>query len=485
MKASALARPLHVSWLVCWLCAGVTLGVICANHMSPLTFTSPLWLGVAAGLLLVALWQQKTWCLIVMVIVGGIVGSYRGGYEQRKLSVYSNFVGQELAIRGTVVEDPATDKTGLQTLILHRLTYSGRQLHGKIWVSLAKTAPLKRSDQVIVQGVLQKGFASFSASMYRAQLQKIERVSHGDLALEGRDMFAGHVEQVISSPASQLGLGLLAGEKRALPDDIATAFKIASLTHIVVASGYNLTILVRLSRRLFARVSKFLAAFISGGLVVGFIAITGNSPSMARAGLVSLLSLAAWYYGRRFHPIVILMLAAAVTLIINPSYGWNDLGWELSFLSFAGVMLLAPVMQRYFFGDKEPSTIRQIVGETLSAQAATLPLIAMNFGYVSVVGLLANLIVVPFVPLAMLLTFIAGVGAWLVPGPGHVIGLPAQALLDAMIFVSKTCASFSWARLEIVWTWQMTIVFYGALVGLGLYMWRVSRVCLRDQSIIE
>ena len=106
---------------------------------------------------------------------------------------------------------------------------------------------------------------------------------------------------------------------------------------------------------------------------------------------MAFLSLLAWYYGRSFHPVILLFFVAALSLLINPSYGWNDLGWALSFLSFAGVMILAPLLQAYFFGDKKPGTVRQILGETFSAQLVTAPLLIMTFGQISVVGL-------PFVP---------------------------------------------------------------------------------------
>ena len=130
---------------------------------------------------------------------------------------------------------------------------------------------------------------------------------------------------------------------------------------------------------------------------------------MSRAGLVAGLSLAAWYYGRTIHPLVLLPVSAAITLIVNPQFGWGDLGWQLSFASFTGVIILAPLLHKYFFGGKDPGTFRQILIETLSAQLATLPLLMMSFGVVSNVALIANMLILPFVPLAMLLTFASGV----------------------------------------------------------------------------
>jgi competence protein ComEC len=220
-------------------------------------------------------------------------------------------------------------------------------------------------------------------------------------------------------------------------------------------------------------------------MIVAFIAVTGSSPIMSRAGLVAGLSLAAWYYGRRFHPLVLLPFVAAITLIIQPSYAWGDLGWSLSFMAFAGVMMIAPLLQRYFFGDKKPNIVRQILGETIAAHIITAPLIIMSFGYISHVAILANLLILLFVPLAMLLTFIAGIGALLLPQIASVIGLPAQWLLTYMTTTTHYLADLPWAQSEIQLSPIFIVIFYLVIIGIGVYMWRATKLDLRDTNLIE
>jgi competence protein ComEC len=276
----------------------------------------------------------------------------------------------------------------------------------------------------------------------------------------------------------------LLGLRRALPPGLVEALQIAGLTHVIVASGYNLTILVRLSRRLFVRVSKYLAMVSSTAMILAFMAVTGMSPSMSRAGLVAGLSLAAWYYGRKIHPLVLLPLAAAVTLLVNPQFGWNDLGWQLSFAAFAGVIILAPLLQRYFFGDKEPGAIRQVAGETLSAQIFTLPLLVMAFGMMSNVALLANVLILPLVPLAMLLVFLAGIFAT-VPLLGAVIAAPTTWLLSYMVWVAEWLAGQSWAQMEVNISWWI-VAFVYALLSLAVWwMVRATGYRLRDSNVVK
>lgn len=481
-----LRRRVHVSWLVAGLSFGVVVGVIISQHVPFGWFYSLVWPIAAIVLATLMFWRRRAYMLAVIFVAGGVIGLWRGSIEQRNLTPYKKLIGHELTVRGTVSDDAGAGKHGEIILRLTDIAANDHPLSGKLWISLdAKKAAIKRGDTVTVRGKLSEGFGSFAASMYRAELVKTERPQPGDPALAARDAFAAKVREGIDEPQASLGIGFLTGQRRTLPEALENSLRIAGLMHIVVASGYNLTILVRLARRLFARFSKYLAALSAGSLVAGFIAVTGLSPSMARAGLVAGLSLLAWYYGRKIHPLVLLPFAAAVTLLVSPSYGWNDLGWQLSFAAFAGVMIVAPLAQKYFFGDEQPGIIRQIVGETLAAWICTLPILVLAFGQFSNVAIIANVLVLPFLPLAMLLTFIAGIGAIVVPGLAHVIAAPASWLLEYMTWVAQQLAHVPWAQTQLKANVIAVAAAYILLAGFCLYAWRKTGYGLRDSSIVE
>jgi competence protein ComEC len=297
-------------------------------------------------------------------------------------------------------------------------------------------------------------------------------------------------------------MGIIAGQKTALPVIVAAAFIAASLTHIVVASGYNLTILVRFARRFFARISRLFALLGAGGLVFCFALVTGFSPSMTRASLVAGLSLLAWYYGRKFHPVVLLSIAAAVTVAINPFYLWGDAGWYMSFLSFVGVLILAPLLKSYFWGDKkefrkrrlfkkgEPRekthALRQVVVETLSAQVMAAPIIALFLGQFSPYGILANVVVLPIVPLAMLLTFVAGLSAFILPSfLAEIVAWPATQLLNYIIGVAKWTADLPGAAQSVEMSVLSTVLTLVLLLALILFLRKKTGHRLRENNVIE
>lgn len=441
---------------------------------------------LACGLMLFCFWKKYLYLMILLVIAGFLFGLGRGSMVQSDLDAYKPLYDKVISISGTVKDDVDVSTSGQLTIRLDNLVFKDHKMSGVLWLTTSsENKEIKRGDIISVKGQLKLGFGSFSGVMYRASVENITHPTPGDLARIVRDWFADGVRRAMPDTEASLGIGYLVGQRRALPADLITALQVVGLTHVVVASGYNLTILVRLSRRLFVKVSKYLSVLSSGLMIVAFISITGASPSMMRAGLVSALSLAAWYYGRKFHPLVLLSFAIAITVMINPFYAWGDLGWQLSFAAFAGVMILAPLAGRYLFGDKKPSTIGQILVETVSAQIATAPIIIMSFGQLSNVAIISNILVLPFVPLAMLLTFIAGIGGLIVPSLAVIIGLPAKWLLSYMISVVNNLASLPWAVSSINISW---LVFAGCcllIVAVCVYMWRVTGYNLRDSNLVE
>ena len=484
MNHWALKRKLHISWLITIACAGIFIGIFLAQYVRDSFFSSIVSLAIAIIFIGISFWRKYIYLIPILIIGGIIIGLWRGSISQDELAKFKPMYGHTISINGLVKDDVDTGSSGQIVIRLDNLIIDKNALPGVLWIT-SSVADIKRGDKLFVSGKLTKGFGNFSGIIYRANIDKVIHPQPGDIARVVRDWFADAVHRAIPDPESSLGIGFLVGQRRALPADLALALQVAGLTHVVVASGYNLTILVRLARRLFVKISKYLSALSASVMIVIFVAITGISPSMSRAGLVAGLSLAAWYYGRKFHPIVLLMIAIAVTVIINPSYAWGDLGWQLSFAAFAGVMILAPLASRYLFGDKKPGTIQQILIETVSAQIVTAPILIAGFSQLSNVAIISNLLVLPLVPVAMLLTFIAGVGSLVLPTVAGIIGMPATWLLHYMVSVTEYLASLPWATSNVRLLWWGLTICYVFIAGVCFYMWRVTKYNLRDSNLVE
>jgi len=484
MNPWLLKRKLHTSWLIAITCLAIFIGVFAAQYINNSYSSSVFTVLISVLLIGVSLWRKYLY-LIPFLIVGGLLfGLFRGSVSQDELVQFKPLYGNMILIQGAVKDDVDTGTSGQIVIRLDSLQMGDKMLPGMLWIT-APSSDIKRGDKLVISGKLVQGFGNFAGIMYRANIDKVIHPQPGDIARVVRDWFADAVRRAIPEPESSLGVGFLVGQRRSLPADLSSALQLAGLTHIVVASGYNLTILVRLARRLFVKVSKYLSVLSAGVMIVSFVAVTGVSPSMSRAALVSGLSLVAWYYGRKFHPIVLLAIAISVTVIINPSYAWGDLGWQLSFAAFAGVMILAPLATRYLFGDKKPGTVGQILIETVSAQIATAPILIAGFGQLSNVAIVSNLLVLPLVPIAMLLTFVAGCGSLALPAIATIIGMPANLLLGYMVGVTNFFANLPFATSNIQLQWWGVALCFSAISAVCLYMWRDTKYNLRDFNLVE
>lgn len=476
----ALKQRVHPTWMLTVLCAALLAGIALARY----TAVVPAWsLVVGVFAIIISFWWHKAWMLALIIIGGVMVGLWRGGCEMSGIAVYRYVVGRQVIVTGLVSADPQANAKGGQAVAITNITANGQHFDGTLYVTTNETPVLRRDDTVTVKGALSAGYGNYAAFMHDASVEQVVR--HDNVALDVRDTFNAATRQALTEPAASLGIGILVGQKTALPTDFTDALKIAGLTHIVVASGYNLTILVRFSRRLFSKISRYQAAIWGIALILGFMAITGWSASMTRAGLVAGLSLLAWYYGRKTHPVTLLLFAAAVTAMVYPPYAWNDAGWALSFAAFAGVIILAPLLHAYFYADKKPGAVGQVILETFAAQVATLPIMLGVFGQLSIVALLSNMMILPFISFGMLFTFIAGVGQLILPGVAHIIAFPAQLLLDYVVWAVNWTASFPWAQVQ----WQMTpwgvALTYSGLIGVCVYLSRVTHYNLRQVNVVE
>lgn len=476
-----LRARIHPTWLLTVACFGMIAGVA----LSMIVHASMFYLTTIGGIaaLIACAWPRRA--SLLLIAIGALCfGLVRGGAEQHSLAVYQPLYDKHVVLSGIVSDDSTTTTWGATRLQLRNSTLEGHELPGQIFVTVSGTPQVRRSDHVIVDGVLERGFGQFIATV-DGTVTKVSRPVPGDRALEVRDTFASKIRNVIREPEASLGIGYLLGQKSVLPDSLLEALKITGLTHIVVASGYNLTILVRLGRRLFAKVSKYLATLTAVTLIIGFIAVTGLSPSMMRAGLVAGLGILAWYSGRTFHPVTLLGLAAAVTVLINPSYIWGDLGWLLSFAAFAGVMIVAPITTHYFFGRDKVPLLGQVLVETISAQLATLPIMIMAFHQFSAIALVANLLIVPLIPFIMLLTVIAGVVGMVIPAIATITALPAQWLLSLQLGIIQWCADVPWAQTTPSWGIGALLLYLLLLTGAVGYMkWR-TKFKLYRASLVE
>ncbi len=434
------------------------------------------WTGMVLGFLIFSCYWLRKFIPLAIVLVGIFFGLFRGGSYLQQVDRYAAFYKQPVTITGVANTDAVYGDRSQLTFDLGHLRLTSpadTNLVGKIGVKGFGEYMVYKGDKVQVSGKLYPTRGAKSASISFADIKTLERSN--SVIESTRRRFEAGMQSALPEPLASFGLGLLIGQRTTIPKDVNAQLAAVGLTHIVAVSGYNLTIIMRAVRHLLKKRSKYQSTLVSILLIGLFLLFTGFSASIVRAALVSTLSLWAWYYGRNFRPLVLILLAAALTAGWYPIYLWSDIGWWLSFLAFYGVLVLGPLLARRLFHLKEPKLVAAVAIETVSAQIMTLPLIMYIFGQLSVVSLVANMLVVPLVSVGMLLCLFAGLGGMLLAPVSGWFAWPARYLLTYMLDVAAILARLPGALVEQpLLLWQMLALYLLVLVVVVI-LWQKNR----------
>lgn len=464
------SRRLKRAPLVIACCLALFAGIGLARYVPGVDFW---WVWLAAVAVL-ATWRKHTAVtLLCLVLLGFGVGWWRGSTTMTRLGVYRDLALKKVTLVGRVTDDAVYGERSQLTFVMDgaRTTLPAPYaLPGKLKIAGFGAEAVYRGDTVQVTGKLYPTRGNNQASISFA---KLEVLAHGSSPIdELRRKFGAGLQSALPEPLASLGLGLLIGQRSTLPADVSEVLLTVGLTHIIAVSGYNLTIIVEVVRRLTGKRSKFQTMAACVLLIAVFLLITGNSPSIVRASIISLLGLGAWYYGRTIKPMVLLLAAGAMSVLVNPMYLWGNVSWYLSFLAFYGVLVVAPLVMKRLYGKRQPKLIGQIIIESSCAQIMTVPYVLYIFGHISFVALLANVLVVALVPLAMLLCLISGLAGMVLTAIAGWFAWPASLLLTYMVDVAYVLSRIPYASAEGLYIsfWYM-MAFYGVLACV-MYMVR-------------
>lgn len=236
-----------------------------------------------------------------------------------------------------------------------------------------------------------------------------------------REKWVGVLEKTLPSPMSGLAAGILLGVKGQMPYEFYQQLIKTGTLHIVAASGFNVMVVVSVLMALAKKVWRRGAAIGVGVAgIVFYVLLSGASASVVRAGIMGSLTLIAYYFGRPAEARRLLWVTAGAMLLFNPLYIVN-VGFQLSVAATAGLLYIEPWMRVLSSraNSRDPSTTvgmtNDVVGmtgkflsdylyPTLAATIATMPIILYHFGRVSLISPLANILILPLVPLIMLLS---------------------------------------------------------------------------------
>ncbi len=435
-----------------------------------LPIMSFVWVLISLLFLAVTVKKMRSIVIVASVLFGFTFGCWRGAQFIQQIGPYQELYGLEVLLHATAASD-GTYQDGQLTFDVGQVEFVQPRpmaLPGTVKVQALGMTAVNRSDRLEVKGKLYPTGGSRQGKISYASGRVLQRSNSWVETL--RRKFVAGMQTALPEPHASFGLGILIGQRNTLPEDTREQLSIVGLTHIIAVSGYNLTIIIDFVRQKLGKGSKYQTLVFSLLLIGGFLLITGFSASIVRAAIVSSLSLGAWYYGRKFRPLLILLLSGALTAGWYPVYIWSDIGWYLSFLAFFGVLIVAPLLTKRFW-KKQPWGIMPIIIESGCAQIMTAPLVMYIFKEASLIALPSNMLIVPLVPFAMSFVFIAGLGGMLASRIAGWLAWPAYLLLSYILEIVELLSRVPRALIKLPLPFGLMIIFYALIVALCWLLW--------------
>jgi competence protein ComEC len=272
---------------------------------------------------------------------------------------------------------------------------------------------------------------------------------------------AAGLDRTMPEPEAGLAAGVLIGLRDRVDRDLAKDFTTAGASHVVAISGWNIAIVASTLAAVAGGIGRRRRAILTAAAIVLYIAFVGPSSSVVRAGVMAGVALLARELGRPGTAAAALGWAVAGLLILDPATV-DDAGFRLSVLATAGILAWGTSMTERLSGP-DPGRLRKFLAETLgvslAAQAATTPIVLLDFGRLSLIAPLVNLVVVPLVPGAMAAGAVAlGAGVLVNLGLpevlGAILGLPGWAFYTAMVAAVRAGASAPFASVQLDAPWD-------------------------------
>lgn len=462
-------KKIGLSKFVVGFLGAFIVGIFFANIIT-INYFIDLIILVAILISIIIFWKNKN--KLILLILISIFGLMLGLFyyhlwdfrENKKTLIYN----ENITIENCLVSNkPEVDSTTQKIIV----SYHGT----KILLTTNRYPEYKYGDVLKIAGIIKdpKSMSKSSDFDYgnyllkkgiRGEIKNPEKVektgSGGNFFVKNiyrfGDIFEENLNRVLPEPQAAFSAGILLGVKRNIPDSLMTAFNRTGTTHIVAVSGYNLMAIVSALGLLLVPWSRKWAFWICFLAIIIFTILTGAVASVMRAAILATLVLWCKLLGRRPYYPTLILLVGSLMLLFNPYALKNDLSFQLSFLAFIGLVLISPKIAILPFVSKWPQIIKIPFSETMGAQIAVLPILLYSFGILSISAPLVNVLILQLVPGAMLMTFLAGLGAMINLQIGYLFAKITWLVLSYIIVVVEYFSKISFSAINLKtneWWW--------------------------------
>lgn len=271
-----------------------------------------------------------------------------------------------------------------------------------------------------------------------------------------RQNVLNRIDRLFDEQEASLAKALFIGHKKELTNETRQAFSRAGLSHIMAVSGMHVGFIVAPFWLLIPwlwrwKWGKWAGLVMLTLLLFSYAGITGFSASVNRASIMAWLLTYGKLFQKLRHSVNLLAVAALILLLIRPSNLFG-VGFQLSFSAVLIILLVMPEAQRLIspkYRYNRIGGLMTIVIISVIVQIGLFPILAAYFGEFSLMGPVANALVVPMLGLVVPVGLLVSVaGDWFGSAAIHASTIIGWAL-KWIGEVALTAGGTSWSYITV------------------------------------
>ena len=422
---------------------------------------------------------------------------------------------QDVVISGRICDIPYSSYNRYYYVVeTDKVDYPGANQKMKLRISMSKALDTDLYDRISgkVHMFLPNNDGSFSSRTYYAakgihmlsylyeyEEYQIEPEPNKPIYyyfLKARQALIEVIRTALPKEQASLAVGVLLGDKYLMEEDMKSDFKEVGISHLLAVSGLHTSVIAALILSILqaTRLPKKWIYLIICFAVVCFMALTGFSASVARSGIMLIMFYLGKFFYSKADSLNSLGFSAFALTLFNP-FAAGDLGLLLSVSATLGIILfdgyfkekIENLALKIKFGSKIISKLAGTISLTLASTLATMPVIMLSFGRISLISIIANILTVFPTMLMMLFVLFFSV-LYLIPLLKFVaipLALLSGILINYVTFCANILAQIPFASVP---TNQPMVPFWLActciLVALSLILYEKYKL-LKFSAILS